>query len=314
MAIENRLRLGTRGSLLARSQSALVAAQLQAAHPGLEIQIIIIKTTGDRISGPLYDAGGKGLFVKELEQALLEQHIDLAVHSCKDVPTTMPLVDQGQLIIAAIPTRADPRDVLISTTWQSIADISPGAHVGTGSLRRRCQILQLRPDLKIDPIRGNIDTRLRKLQGPLDALILAMAGLERTGLGDPARMHSIPLEQILPAPGQGALALQCRIGDQSTIELLRTVDDARTHACVDAERAIVAAVNGDCHSPIAALAQIIGQEAWVRAVIGGRDGRPPTISAQAKMPLPDLQRAVGMVIEQLQQQDVGKLLHGDADT
>jgi hydroxymethylbilane synthase len=310
------VRLGTRGSLLARSQSALVAAQLLAGYPDLQIQTIIVKTTGDRITDrPLYDSGGKGLFVKELEQALLADQIDVAVHSCKDVPTTMPLVDQRQLTIAAIPPRGDPRDLLICPNAATIDALPAGATVGTGSLRRRCQILGRRRDLKIEPLRGNIDTRLKTLrEGRFDAAVLACAGIERAGLMEPHWMHAIGLDVLLPAAGQGALALQCRRDDHATTALLKSVDDPMTHACVLAERSIVAAVDGDCHSPIGVLAQIIGEKIWVRAVIGRRDGEPPTIAAEAKMPFIDLPHAVNAVIAQLRERGVGKLLHGLADS
>lgn len=277
---------------------------------------MIVKTTGDGITDrPLYDAGGKGLFVKELEQALLNDQIDVAVHSCKDVPTTMPLVDQQDLTIAAIPLRGDPRDLLISRKAATIDTLHAGATIGTGSLRRRCQILERRPDLKVEPLRGNIDTRLKRLrEGGFDAAILAFAGIERAGLVDHDWMHAIGADVLLPAAGQGALALQCRRADDSTIALLRSVDDPTTHACVLAERSIVAAVDGDCHSPIGALAQIIDQEVWVRAVIGRRDGEPPTVAAEARMPFSDLPQAVSAVIVRLREQGVGKLLHGLADS
>jgi hydroxymethylbilane synthase len=309
------LRLGTRASLLAKAQSAMVARWLAAADPALRIETKLIQTTGDRISGSLADAGGKGLFVKELEQALLADQIDVAVHSSKDVPTTMPLVDQDGLIIAAIPRRGDVRDLLICRHAASIAELPRGATVGTDSLRRRCQLLARRSDLKIEPLRGNIDTRVAKVRsGRPDAAILASAGIERAGLMDPQWMHALPSEDLLPAAGQGALALQCRRGDQTTIGVLKLIDDPPTHACVEAERSIVAAVGGDCHSPIAALAQIIGQEVWLRSVIGSRDGQPPVISAEARMPFAELAWAVASVIEQLHKQGVRKLLHGDADT
>jgi len=316
MTPPTRVRLGTRGSLLARSQSALVAAQLLAGYPDLQIQTIIVKTTGDRITDrPLYDSGGKGLFVKELEQALLADQIDVAVHSCKDVPTTMPLVDQRRLTIAAIPPRGDPRDLLICPNAATIDALPAGATVGTGSLRRRCQILGRRRDLKIEPLRGNIDTRLKTLrEGRFDAAVLACAGIERAGLMEPHWMHAIGLDVLLPAAGQGALALQCRRDDHATTALLKSVDDPMTHACVLAERSIVAAVDGDCHSPIGVLAQIIGEKIWVRAVIGRRDGEPPTIAAEAKMPFIDLPHAVNAVIAQLRERGVGKLLHGLADS
>src|SRR5687768_18563534 len=166
------LRLGTRGSLLARTQSMLVADALERAHLGLKIEMHIVKTTGDQITDrPLHEAGGKGLFTKELEQALLAGEIDFAVHSYKDVPVTMPLVDQADLVIAAVPTREDPRDVLVSRKAKRLADLPPGARVGTGSLRRACQIVHARPDVVIEPVRGNIDTRLRKLtEGHYDAI------------------------------------------------------------------------------------------------------------------------------------------------
>jgi hydroxymethylbilane synthase len=212
---DQKLRLGSRASLLALAQSNLIAAELMRLHPDLQIELIPIKTTGDRITDrPLREAGGKGLFTKELEQALLRNEIDFAVHSFKDVPITMPLVDQADLITAAVPQREDPRDVLISLSARSIQALAPGARVGTGSLRRRCQLLRARPDLTIEPIRGNIDTRLQKLRrGEFDAIVLALAGLRRSGLFDPSTMFPIDPDDLLPAPGQGALSLQCRRND-----------------------------------------------------------------------------------------------------
>src|SRR4051812_27983929 len=173
------LRLGARGSMLSRMQSQSVADALEKQHPGLQVELVLIKTTGDRITDrPLHDVGGKGLFTKEIEQALLAREIDLAVHSFKDVPVTMPLVDQSDLIIAAVPEREDPRDVLIAPTARRIAELPEGAKVGTGSPRRRCQLLAARADLRVEPIRGNVDTRLRKLRdGDYDAILLALAGL-----------------------------------------------------------------------------------------------------------------------------------------
>ena len=243
------LRLGTRGSLLALAQSRQIAAALESLHPTLRIETTIIKTTGDTIlDRPLYEAGGKGLFVKELEQAILSNNVDFAVHSFKDVPVTMPLTEQSNLQIAATPRRLDPRDLLISPTAATLDDLRPGAIVATGSLRRRCQLLAIRPDLKIVSMRGNIDTRLKKLRaGECDALILAMAGIQRADLFEPW-MHAIPPEQILPAPGQGVLALQCRRNDPATTDLLRSLDDPPTHRCVSAEREIVEILRGDCHS------------------------------------------------------------------
>jgi len=205
------LRLGTRGSTLALAQSNLIIDSLKRLHPTLRIDITTFKTSGDQIADrPLHELGGKGLFVRELEQALLDRKVDFVVHSFKDVPVTMPLVEQTNLIIAAVPPREDVRDVLISTRGTSIKELPPNAKIGTGSLRRRCQLLALRPDLKIENIRGNIDTRIRKLQsGDFDAIILALAGLKRANLFDATFMHPIPLDDFLPDAGQGALAIQC---------------------------------------------------------------------------------------------------------
>lgn len=305
------LRLGTRGSRLARRQSMLVANQLEKMLPGLSVRQIIIKTSGDKITDrPLYDEGGKGLFVKELEQALLADEIHFAVHSYKDLPVTMPLVDDQNLIVAATPKRHDPRDLLISHKADTIDQLSPGTKVATSSLRRRCQLLSLRPDLEIQPIRGNIDTRLNKLrQGPFDALILAMAGVQRAGLFE-SSMQPLSLEQMLPAPGQGALALQCRRDDPATVQTLKLLDDPPTGICVAAERAIVRGLDGDCHSPIAALAQIIGDQIELRALVGRRDGTPPTIFASARGLLSRSESVVETVLRELIQKDARALLHG----
>jgi hydroxymethylbilane synthase len=271
------LRLGTRGSLLARSQSAIVAEQIKMRRPDVQIEQVIVKTTGDQIADrPLWEEGGKGLFVKELELALLENRIDFAVHSLKDMPMTMPLVDESDLVIAAVPPREDVRDVLISQKAATIATLPPAARIGAGSLRRKCQLLALRNDLRIEPLRGNIDTRVKKLRaGEFDATILAMAGLKRAGLLDPAIMYSLPLETILPAPGQGALALQCRKQDAKTRAILAEFDDANSHAEVAAEREIVAAMKCDCHSAIGVYARTEGKTMEIRAILGAPGGELP---------------------------------------
>src|SRR3954454_7387861 len=249
---QNHLRLGTRGSLLARSQSQMIADELMRMHAGLRVELVIIKTSGDQVQDkPLADIGGKGLFTKELEQALLDGDIDFAVHSYKDVPVTMPLVDQSDLIVAAVPVREDWRDCSVMRK-PSNGTLPHRAKVGTSSLRRKVQILEASPDAQILPVRGNIDTRIRKLRaGEYDVVILAMAGLKRAGLFDPTFMKPVDL---LPAAGQGALALQCRRSDDATRALLAALNDSFTQQAVDAERAIVQALDGDCHSPIAALA------------------------------------------------------------
>ena len=305
------LRLGTRGSLLARTQSQIVANAVERAHPGVHVELVTVRTSGDRITDrPLHDLGGKGLFTKELEQALLSGDIDFAVHSFKDVPVTMPLLDPSGLVIAAVPAREDPRDVLVSALARTVAQLPPGARVGTGSLRRRCQLLAARPDLSVEMIRGNIDTRLRKLgDGRHDALVLAAAGLNRTGLFDDPSMAVIEPDQMLPAPGQGALALQCRRDAVATRELLAELNDADSAECVEAERSLVAALEGDCHSPIAALATLAGGRMRLRAAVGARDGGPPVVRAEAEAPRGHAKGLFGEVMASLEAQGVRDLLH-----
>jgi hydroxymethylbilane synthase len=311
---EDTLRLGTRGSLLARTQSMLVAHELERAHPGLRVELRVYKTSGDQVTDrPLHEIGGKGLFTKELEQALLAGEIDFAVHSFKDVPVTMPLVEQAELVVAAVPAREDPRDVLVSRKARKLGDLPRGAKVGTGSLRRACQVMRLRKDVSVEPVRGNIDTRLRKLtEGQYDAIILALAGLKRTELFDPALMQPIDPAQMLPAPGQGALALQCRRGDARTIKLLSGVNDEISAACVAAERLLVQKLEGDCHSPIAVLATIDAGDMTVRAAVGARGGRPPVIEAAGKAGRNDPESAVAEVFQLLLEQGAPALLAGDA--
>jgi hydroxymethylbilane synthase len=303
------LRLGTRGSMLARMQSQMIADDLQALHPGLRVELKIIGTTGDRIDNkPLHDIGGKGLFTRELELALLEGSIDFAVHSLKDVPVTMPLVDTAELIIAATPLRADPRDLLVSAKAARLGDLPSGAIVGTGSLRRRCQILHRRPDLNVQSVRGNVDTRLRHLKsGKFDAVILAEAGVRRCGLYDASLMHPIDVDEMLPAAGQGALALQCTRASLQTRELLAGLNDLKTSICVNAERAVIWALNGDCHSPIAAFAQIVNDVLTLRAAVGQRDGKS-VLSARATAPPEHSSAAVDRLTADLLHRGAAELL------
>ena len=299
--------------MLARTQSQLVADALTARHPGLRVELRIFKTTGDRITErPLHEFGGKGLFTKELEQALLDGGIDFAVHSFKDVPVTMPLVDTTDLVVAAVPEREDPRDVLVSRVARRIKDLPPGSRVGTGSLRRRCQLLAARPDLVVEPIRGNIDTRIGKLRdggrGEYDAVILAMAGVKRAGLFDESLMEPVPLAAMLCAPGQGRWRVQCRRDDARTRNLLAALNDADTAAGVEAERAVVLGLDGDCHSPIAARAVVAGECLALRAVVGARDGDPPLVAAAASSPKSQPRTAVDKVLVALKAQGVEAML------
>ncbi len=280
--------------MLARMQSQQTADALMAASPGLHVELVILKTSGDVIvDRPLHEIGGKGLFVKELELALLDGRIDFAVHSYKDVPVTMPLVDQSELTIAAVPRREEAGDVMVSRVARSLAELPASAKIGTGSLRRRCMVLAARSDVTVEMIRGNIDTRLKKIDGGFDAVILAAAGLKRSGLLDPAICHVLP--ELLPAPGQGALALQCRANDSKTLALLRPIHHEPTARCVLAERSLVEKLNGDCRSPIAALVTIDGEIATMQAAVGNRDGRPPVVRierSEQKHRLPELVDAV----------------------
>ncbi len=310
------LRLGTRGSTLARAQSQLIIDSLLRQHRPVNIETQIFKTSGDQITDrPLHELGGKGLFVRELEQALLDHKVDFVVHSFKDVPITMPLVDQTNLIIAAVPQREDVRDVLISSTAKSIADLPQSAKIGTGSLRRKSQLLALRPDLQIENIRGNIDTRIRKQQaGEFDAIILAMAGLKRANLFDPATMHPIPLDDFLPDAGQGALALQCRRDDTKTQQFLAPLDHIPTRLCVALERTIVLYLKGDCFSPIAALAELIGETLRLRVSVGKKGGQPPILRGQAQASLSGANHAgqtvAQTVLKDLSDRNVHSHLHG----
>ncbi len=306
------LRMGTRGSMLAKIQSGMVAAEMEKRHPGLEVQTVIYKTSGDQIADrPLHDAGGKGLFVKELERALLNGDIDFAVHSFKDVPVTMPLVDQDELLVAAVPPREDPRDVIVSDKCQHINDLSQGATVGTGSLRRRCQLLSLRPDLNVLGIRGNIDTRLRRQrEGVVEAVVLAMAGLRRAGLFDSAVMTALPTDQLLPAAGQGALSIQCRRRDEKTIGLLKLLHDERTALMVSLEREVVRRLEGDCSSPIAALATLMHNRVRLEVAVGRKGGELPVLRAGTEAEPEAAAAAVDQVLRELDRQHVGVHLHG----
>ncbi|MDB5298325.1 MAG: hydroxymethylbilane synthase [Phycisphaerales bacterium] len=306
------LRLGTRGSLLAQAQSGWVAREVEAKNPGVRVELVVISTSGDQIQDvPLHAFGGKGLFTKELELALLAGTVDFAVHSFKDVPVTMPLVDASDLVIAAVPPREDPRDAWVTADGGGAAlDALPaGARVGTGSLRRRSQILARRPDLVVGPVRGNIDTRLRKLRdGEFDAVVLAAAGLKRAGLFDAARMAPIDPAVMLPAPGQGALALQCRRDDAGCRAALAALHDPATAACVELERDVVRGLDGDCHSPIAAYATLADGRVALRAAVGARDGDPPVIAAAAAAAMNEAGRAVVELLANLERQGARELL------
>ncbi len=244
-------------------------AELKRRQPGLVVEELHVVTSGDRIQNrPLNDIGGKGLFVKEIEEAMLEGRADIAVHSLKDVPPEL----MSGLEISCIPQRADPRDVLVTRTSTKLAQLAQGSRVGTSSLRRKVQLLRLRPDLEIVPLRGNVDTRLRKCrEGEVDAIVLARAGLLRLGIAEQAN-EVLGTEQLLPAVGQGALGVEQRAGDSEVSELLAVLHDTETATAVAAERGVMAAVDGNCQTPVAAFAQRLGEALWLRALLAEPDG------------------------------------------
>jgi hydroxymethylbilane synthase len=265
------LRLGTRRSQLALAQSGMMARALEARHPGLTVELVGIVTTGDVVTGDLAKVGGKGLFTQELERGLLDGSLDLAVHSMKDLPVRLP----DGLLVAAHPERADPRDVLVSDDAEDLDGLPEGAVVLTGALRRRAQILMRRPDLRVEPIRGNVDTRLRKWkESGAGGVILAGAGLRRLGLaGLPA--HPVDPEILVPAPCQGTLALETRAGSPAHA-LCAALDHALTAQAAAAERRVVAAFGGDCTLPLAAWARPDGSENGhlrLTALLATPDGR-----------------------------------------
>lgn len=265
------VRIGTRGSPLALAQAGMVKSALAAAHPALApAEIVVIKTTGDQIQDrALSEIGGKGLFTKEIEEALIEGRIDLAVHSMKDVPTQLP---EG-LEIACLLEREDPRDVLISRSGKSIATLPQGAVIGSASLRRQAQLLALRPDLKVVTLRGNVGTRLAKLdKGDADATLLALAGLKRLGKADVATAI-LDMTEMLPAVAQGAIGLEIRAADRRMRDLLQPLHHIATEVAVAAERACLAELEGSCRTPIAAYARLTPDgQLHLRALIALPDG------------------------------------------
>jgi hydroxymethylbilane synthase len=264
------IRIATRGSELALWQAHHVRDALIAARPGLEVELVIIKTRGDIIlDRPLSKVGGKALFVKEIEQALIDGDAQVAVHSMKDVPAELA----PGLVMAATSTREDPRDALCTRDGTGLSELPEGARVGTSSLRRQCQLLAARPDLTIIPLRGNVPTRLRKLdEGEYDAVVLAAAGLVRLGHADRISQH-LPLALSLPAVGQGVLGIETRADDRDTHELVRgALDDARVAKRVGAERSFLLRLGGSCQTPVAAHAVIEGDELVIEALVGAPDG------------------------------------------
>ncbi|SNS62266.1 hydroxymethylbilane synthase [Pseudomonas segetis] len=285
------IRIATRKSALALWQAEHVKARLEQAHPGLVVSLVPMVSRGDKLlDAPLAKIGGKGLFVKELETALLENQADIAVHSMKDVPMDFP---EG-LGLYCICEREDPRDAFVSNTFDSLAALPAGSIVGTSSLRRQAQLLARRPDLTINFLRGNVNTRLAKLDaGEYDAIILAAAGLIRLGFGERIR-DSISVEDSLPAGGQGAVGIECRTADAEIQALLEPLNHRETSLRVTAERALNKRLNGGCQVPIACYAIIEGKQLWLRGLVGQPDGGL-LLSAESRAPLADAE-ALGVAV------------------
>ena len=267
--MSRRVRIGTRGSQLALRQAEEIAAGLRRAWPRIEVELVPIRTSGDRLAAAhLAEVGGKGLFVHEIDEALREGRVDLAVHSLKDLPGERP----RDLVLAAFPRREDPRDVLVGATPTSMDALPTGARVGTSSLRRSVQLLARRPDVAAMPIRGNVDTRLRKLrQGEYDALLLAAAGLRRLGLLD-ATATLLEPDEMLPAVGQGTLGVETRADDGEILALAEPLTDRETRTATLAERAFLEAVGGTCTTPLAAYARRAGNQLKLDAFVATPDG------------------------------------------
>ncbi len=297
------IRIATRKSPLAKWQANHVADLLRALEPGLQVELHELMTRGDKIlEVPLAQVGGKGLFVKEIEDALLNGDAQIAVHSMKDLPA---IVAPG-LVVAAIPVREDPRDALCSPRWKTLENLPRGARIGTSSLRRSAQLKALRPDLQMEVVRGNVQTRLNKASEGLDAVVLAYAGLRRLGLAEHATQVLSP-EQMLPAVAQGALALEARADDAVTLARLAKLDDPETRWRVEAERGFLARIEGGCQVPIAGHATVSGGQVHLRALVASLDGTL-VIRGERRGPVAEA-RALGVALaEELLGRGAGDVL------
>lgn len=289
------IRLATRESALALWQTEHVAAKLREAHPGLEVVLVPMTTRGDQaIDQPLVEIGGKGLFLKELEVAMLEGRADAAVHSLKDVPMEL----DGPFELAAILERADPFDAFVSVKYEAFEELPFGARVGTSSLRRQALLRAHRPDLELTDLRGNVNTRLAKLDaGDYDAIVLACAGLERLGMGDRIR-ERLTAPRFIPAAAQGAVTVECRQGDAAVRDLLAVLDHGPTRACVSAERAMTRALGGSCHVPIAAYATLNKERMSLEGLVGdAKTGK--TVRGYASGPMSEPEKLGEQVADML---------------
>ncbi len=298
------LRIATRKSALALWQAEYVKARLEHFHPNLQVELVPMSTQGDKIlDTPLAKIGGKGLFVKELETAMLEGRADIAVHSMKDVPVEFP----DGLMLSTICEREDPRDAFVSNHYSSLDQLPAGSVVGTSSLRRQCQLKALRPDLQIRDLRGNVNTRLAKLDaGEFDAILLAAAGLIRLGFTGRIRTY-LPVENSLPANGQGAVGIECRSDDAAVLALLAPLEHAPTRLAVLAERAMNRRLQGGCQVPIGAFAELQGEQLWLRGLVGALDGSH-ILRAEVRGPAASPEQLGEQLAEMLLAQGAGHIL------
>jgi len=307
---KDRIRIATRKSPLALWQAEHVRSELERHHPGLTVELVTMTTKGDKIlDSPLAKVGGKGLFIKELEQGMLEGTADIAVHSMKDVTAVLP----EEFVLAVICEREDPRDAFVSGSFASFRDLPQGARVGTCSLRRQCQIKEMRPDLKVIDLRGNVNTRLRKLDdGEFDAIVLATAGLVRLGFFDRIRERIAP-ETSLPAVGQGAVGIECRAEDSETRELLAPLEHRETRVRVSAERAMNARLEGGCQVPIGGFAELQDGTLRLRGFVGRPDGTL-VIRADVSGPEADAERIGSEMGEDLLSRGADRILRDVLDS
>lgn len=296
--------IGTRGSQLALWQANFIKSEIERLFPDISVELNIIKTTGDRITDrPLAMVGGKGLFVKEIESALLNNDIDLAVHSMKDMPGKLP---EG-LVIGAIPKRENPFDVLISKDKKRLIDYEKGAKIGTSSLRRASQIKHIRPDVTIESIRGNLDTRIKKLKsGEYDAIVLAAAGLRRLGQENQITEY-IDESVMIPAVGQGALCIETRANDADIAQVMEKLDHTDTRICVTGERAFLKQIEGSCHIPVACFGKIVDNEVVFTAVVASEDGKE-LIKEQIVSPMNTVEKAGHSLADRLLEKGGKKIL------
>ena len=262
------IRVGTRGSRLAIAQTEIALAALRRAHPGVRFEVVTISTKGDVDKRPLFTMDEKGIFEKEVNEAVNKGEVDFAVHSLKDVPSDL----SDELVVACIPKRASPNDVLVNDKGQKLKELAPGSTVGTSSLRRAVQLAKSRPDLNVRPIRGNVETRVKKvISGEYDAVVLAEAGLTRIGMKD-VIVERFGVRDFVPAPGQGAIAIVCRHDNRKLISMLKTIEDPRSRAEVLAERALIKKVEGGCRFPLGAVAVTNGDKLTLYASVFSADG------------------------------------------